>query len=218
MSDAPCERCGTASPPDQAGAYACAFGCTFCEPCNCRDLLGVCPNCGGELLPRPRRKALPASFVLGNVRQAEASDFNALLPLFVAYRAFYGVDATPTNEADARAFLRERITRRDSVILLIWGQARALGFVQLYPIFSAVRAQRSYLLNDLFVTSEARGMGHGEALLHAARTYASAQRAASLMLQTARSNLGAQRLYQRTGWQRDREFCTYTAAAQAPHG
>jgi GNAT superfamily N-acetyltransferase len=218
MSDTPCERCDTALPVDQPGAYACAFGCTFCESCNCRDLLGVCPNCGGELLPRPRRKALPAPFVLGDVRQAAAGDLDALLPLFVAYRAFYEVAATPCNEADASAFLRERVTRRDSVVLLIWQQARALGFAQLYPIFSSVRARRAYLLNDLFVASEARGKGLGEALLHAARTYAGSQHAAWLMLQTAQHNRGAQRLYERTGWQLDREFYTYAAAPEPPHG
>jgi hypothetical protein len=177
MSNTTCERCSTALPLDDSGAYACSFGCTFCLSCNCRDLLGVCPNCGGELLPRPRRKALPAPFVLGDVRQAEANDFDALLPLFVAYRAFYEVAPTAPNQAAAYEFLRERLARRDSVILLIWKQASALGFAQLYPIFSSVQARRSFLLNDLFVASEARGKGLGEALLLAARTYAGSQRA-----------------------------------------
>jgi 3-hydroxyisobutyrate dehydrogenase len=49
-----CERCAT---PLQAGGAAriCSFECTFCEPCG-RQLDEVCPNCGGELMPRPRRK------------------------------------------------------------------------------------------------------------------------------------------------------------------
>lgn len=48
-----CERCGDAL--DAAGeAYVCSYECTFCRRCE-GALAGVCPNCGGELLPRPRR-------------------------------------------------------------------------------------------------------------------------------------------------------------------
>lgn len=49
-----CERCAA---PLQAGGPAriCSFECTFCEAC-ARRLDDVCPNCGGELVARPRRK------------------------------------------------------------------------------------------------------------------------------------------------------------------
>jgi hypothetical protein len=48
-----CERCGAALALDGA-ARICSFECTFCVAC--ADALdGVCPNCGGELVPRPRR-------------------------------------------------------------------------------------------------------------------------------------------------------------------
>ncbi|WP_373424869.1 DUF1272 domain-containing protein [Variovorax paradoxus] len=35
----------------------CSFECTFCSDCSNRRLAGTCPNCGGELLPRPSRSA-----------------------------------------------------------------------------------------------------------------------------------------------------------------
>lgn len=35
----------------------CSFECTFCIPCATEALRGRCPNCGGELVPRPRRPA-----------------------------------------------------------------------------------------------------------------------------------------------------------------
>lgn len=50
-----CEKC-------QAGlghldeAFICSYECTFCGPCT-TALQNVCPNCGGELLNRPRRAA-----------------------------------------------------------------------------------------------------------------------------------------------------------------
>jgi len=48
-----CEKCqaslGTADP-----AFICSYECTFCPAC--AERMGrTCPNCGGELLPRPRR-------------------------------------------------------------------------------------------------------------------------------------------------------------------
>lgn len=48
-----CEQCDTELPGDSEQARICSFECTFCAPCALR--LGACPNCGGELLPRPRR-------------------------------------------------------------------------------------------------------------------------------------------------------------------
>ena len=47
-----CGRCD-ASLPANADARVCSYGCTFCPPCT-SDLRGICPNCGGELLPRTR--------------------------------------------------------------------------------------------------------------------------------------------------------------------
>ncbi|MBK7534306.1 MAG: DUF1272 domain-containing protein [Myxococcales bacterium] len=52
-----CECCDRDLPPDGLGAFICSFECTFCEDCAQRKLGGSCPNCGGELVPRPRRPA-----------------------------------------------------------------------------------------------------------------------------------------------------------------
>ena len=48
-----CERCGEGLTPDGA-AEICSFECTFCAECG-DQLEHVCPNCGGELVPRPKR-------------------------------------------------------------------------------------------------------------------------------------------------------------------
>jgi hypothetical protein len=48
-----CERCDAALSMD-APARICSYECTFCT--TCADEMGnVCPNCGGELVDRPRR-------------------------------------------------------------------------------------------------------------------------------------------------------------------
>src|SRR5215470_12110525 len=57
MKDA-CEKCRAALAPD-GEAYVCSYECTFCARC-AGAMASVCPNCGGELLRRPRRRATGA--------------------------------------------------------------------------------------------------------------------------------------------------------------
>ena len=52
-----CECCDKDLPPASAEARICSFECTFCAACAQNVLAGICRNCGGELLPRPRRPA-----------------------------------------------------------------------------------------------------------------------------------------------------------------
>jgi len=50
-----CERCGAGLAVD-GDAAICSYECTFCPDC-ARAMDAVCPNCGGELVDRPRRVA-----------------------------------------------------------------------------------------------------------------------------------------------------------------
>ncbi|MEI7443801.1 MAG: DUF1272 domain-containing protein [Burkholderiales bacterium] len=52
-----CECCDVDLPPESLDARICSFECTFCVSCADVRLGGRCPNCGGELLRRPRRPA-----------------------------------------------------------------------------------------------------------------------------------------------------------------
>jgi hypothetical protein len=55
-----CERCGNKLARDRADARICSYECTFCNACS--DAMEYrCPNCGGELVVRPRRIARGAS-------------------------------------------------------------------------------------------------------------------------------------------------------------
>lgn len=58
-----CECCDKDLPPDSHEAMICSFECTFCADCVETTLRGVCPNCGGNLVPRPHR---PAAFLAAN--------------------------------------------------------------------------------------------------------------------------------------------------------
>jgi hypothetical protein len=52
-----CECCNRDLAPESAEAFICSFECTFCRACKEGVLAGRCPNCGGELVARPRRPA-----------------------------------------------------------------------------------------------------------------------------------------------------------------
>ena len=141
------------------------------------------------------------------IRQATLHDLDALVPLFDGYRRFYG---KASDEAGAREFLIARLRLNESLILLARDEhGTALGFTQLYPLFSSVRMVRTWLLNDLFVAAHARRQGVARALLEAAATHARKLGAASLSLSTAHDNLPAQALYESLCWRRDTQFREY---------
>lgn len=143
-----------------------------------------------------------------HIQPATIADLDALVPLFDGYRQFY---RQASDTARARAFLAERIERDESLILLARDDdGTGLGFTQLYPLFSSVRAVRTWLLNDLFVAPSARRRGVAGALLRAAAEQARARGAASLSLSTALDNAPAQALYESLGWRRESGFCEYS--------
>ena len=154
------------------------------------------------------RENHPEFRMSSTVRRAGITDISAVAPLFDAYRTFYGKSS---DIGLATRFLAERLTRDESVLFLATDtRGIAIGFTQLYPLFSSVRAVRTYLLNDLFVAPDARRSGAAQALLDAAADFARDAGAASLSLSTALTNAPAQRLYEARGWIRDDAFCEYS--------
>jgi GNAT superfamily N-acetyltransferase len=135
-----------------------------------------------------------------------AEQVELIAPLFDAYRQFYG--QSPDLDG-AHRFLAERLNRGESVIFAVVEGGRALGFTQLYPSFSSVSMKPIWILNDLFVSEEARGRGVGARLLGAARDHALRTGAARLALSTAVTNTKAQALYERDGWKQDTAFMHY---------
>jgi GNAT superfamily N-acetyltransferase len=141
------------------------------------------------------------------IRPATLHDLDLLVPLFDAYRQFYG---GPSDQIVARQFLSDRLVRNESVVLIAAdGAGRAVGFAQLYPTFSSILAAPMYVLSDLFVIPEARRRGVGTLLLRSAVEKARTAGAVRLELATAIANAEARRLYEDLGWQRD-EFYLYS--------
>ncbi len=148
----------------------------------------------------------PSTDPLG-VRVATAGDASRIAPLFDAYRQFYGL---PSDPPLAQRYLAERLALGESAVLVAEGaDGTALGFVQMYPTFSSLRAARVFVLYDLYVDAAARRLGVARRLMDAAATHARTAGAVALTLQTARSNDAAQRLYEALGWRRDEDFIEY---------
>ncbi|MCZ4320198.1 GNAT family N-acetyltransferase [Aequorivita viscosa] len=142
-----------------------------------------------------------------NVIKATISNLEQLVPLFNGYRVFY---KQASNFEAAREFLKDRFAKQDSVIFLCLDSSEnGLGFTQLYPSFSSVSMQRVYILNDLFVTSEARKQGVGEALMERAKQFAIKEGSKGITLETNADN-PAQTLYKRLGWKNDTHVNHYT--------
>jgi GNAT superfamily N-acetyltransferase len=144
------------------------------------------------------------------VRQATIFDVEMIVPLYDAYRQFY---RRPSDPALARRFLLERFQHSESIIFLaVKEDGAAIGFTQLFPSFSSVSAARIFILNDLFVSAEARRKRVGSLLLDAAARFGRGAGAVRLTLSTEVTNATAQALYEREGWVRQTEFYSYDLA------
>ena len=142
-----------------------------------------------------------------STRQASVSDLSELVPLFDAYRMFYGKDS---DLKGAEIFLQDRMKKNESVIFFAKEGKKTAGFVQLYPSFSSVSIGKIFVLNDLFVQERFRKMGAGEMLIQKAVEYARSENAVRLVLSTGISNQSAQRLYEKLGWEKDVSFFYYS--------
>src|SRR5215469_8248475 len=140
------------------------------------------------------------------IKQATVSDLDGLVPLFDGYRQFYRQASEPDR---IRQFLLDRFQHDQSVIFVAMKDGKAVGFTQLYPSFSSGALARIFVLNDLFVDPCARHTGAGSALLQAAAEYGRRVGALRLVLSTELKNTPAQSLYEKLGWKRNTEFCTY---------
>jgi ribosomal protein S18 acetylase RimI-like enzyme len=153
-----------------------------------------------------------------DVRPATDDDVDAVVDLFRQYLRFYDQEVP---DAEARAYLTARRDAGDSVLLVAalrpdgaepqgsGGGQEVVGFAQSYPTWSSVSLSRSWVLNDLFVASAARGTGAARALVQDMCRRAKDAGAIRVSLATAWDNVAAQGLYESEGFVRDQHFHHY---------
>lgn len=137
------------------------------------------------------------------IKQASIDDINIVAPLFNAYRIFYN---QASDMAGATNFLYERIVKNQSTLFIAFINGEAVGFTQLYPIFSSISLRPALLLNDLYIAETARKMGIATALLNKAKEFGKQNNAGWLLLEAAFDNYNAQSLYEKNGWIKQTDF------------
>ena len=102
------------------------------------------------------------------IRQATITNLHKVAEIFNDYRQFQG------EKSDLMAcsqFIEDRFNQNESIIFLAEDEAKAVGFAQLYPLFSSVSLSRVYILNDLFVNESARRKGVAKELLNSVEAF-----------------------------------------------
>jgi ribosomal protein S18 acetylase RimI-like enzyme len=141
-----------------------------------------------------------------SISKASMNELDAVAELFDLYRVFY---EQPSDLIGAKEFLKERLENEESVIYLALHEGEAVGFTQLYPTFSSVSMKRSWVLNDLYVRKSARGKGIAQKLIEQAFSLARETKAKGVLLETGKDNEAAQRLYEKIGFVKERNFFYY---------
>ncbi|MEI9943758.1 MAG: GNAT family N-acetyltransferase [Chitinophagaceae bacterium] len=150
------------------------------------------------------------------IKRITKDEAGLVIDLFNKYRVFY---KQPSNGILAKTFIEERLGNNESVIFVCLDKKddkeTPVGFTQLYPTYSSVRAVKNWILNDLYVESDYRKQGVGEKLIKKAMEFAKEEGAKFVELSTAVTNYTAQSLYEAIGFKKqepDNEFFTYRIA------
>jgi ribosomal protein S18 acetylase RimI-like enzyme len=143
------------------------------------------------------------------VKQIDASEAGLVFELFDKYRVFY---KQPSDIKLAESFITARLSNNESVIYVAFIDDKPVGFTQLYPKYSSMRAVKNWILNDLYVDESWRKQGVASQLIKAAMDFAKANNARFVQLETQTDNYTAQSLYESVGFiqqQPDTEFLVY---------
>ena len=138
-----------------------------------------------------------------DIQRISLAEADLVTGLFNKYREFY---LQPPNLSLAESFIKERLGKNESVIFVAFevenGHRIPAGFTQLYPKYSSMRASKNWILNDLYVDSNYRKRGIGEALIKTAMHFAKSEGATFVQLETAVDNYNAQSLYEAIGFEK----------------
>lgn len=140
------------------------------------------------------------------------ADLPDLLPLMRGYCDFYEVDPSDDDLlAMARALIAD--PEREGVQLIARAEdGQAVGFATVFWTWSTLSASRIGVMNDIFVSPDARGSGAAAQLIEACADRCRRRGITQLDWTTAHDNTRAQKLYDRVGAQRDERWLDYSLA------
>jgi len=137
------------------------------------------------------------------IERATPGDARELAPLFDAYRSFFtgGNDLTTSL-----GFLCARLENDESVVFVARAERRAIGFIQLYPLWSSWYCKRIWFLSDLYVAEDARRHGAGRLLVERVKAHAAQTDASSVMVELPLREPHLRDFYARLGFHADEVF------------
>jgi len=143
------------------------------------------------------------------IRPARPEDFDAWLPLWEGYNAFYERRGpTAVSEAMTRTTWARFFDGTEPMEALVAERAGALvGFVHIIFHRNTTMMAPTCYLQDLFAAPSVRGQGVGRALIEAAAARATGAGATRLYWQTQEGNATARLLYDRVA--RNSGFIVY---------
>ncbi|MDR0229163.1 MAG: GNAT family N-acetyltransferase [Flavobacteriaceae bacterium] len=134
------------------------------------------------------------------IKKASLEDLSEAGLLFDQYRVFY---RQTTDLAKSTAFIKERLLNNESEVFLAVVDGKAVGFVQLYKLFHYIKLEKQWLLSDLFVHPDYRGLGLSVKLIDRSKLWCEETNACGLMLETEKTNDIGNTLYPRCGFEYD---------------
>ena len=141
-------------------------------------------------------------------------DLPDLVPLMRGYCDFYEVAPTDDALVAMSRVLIEDPERQGLQLIARDDGGRAVGFATIFWTWSTLSADRLGVMNDLFVSQDARGGGVADALIAACADQCRQRGVPDLAWQTAKTNARAQAVYERVGATRDDRWLDYSLSVR----
>ena len=133
------------------------------------------------------------------IRTAEERDIPKLYLLMTQYIVDFYKKPEP-NEAELKNLIQHLLDHPESGLQFIAEkEGEMVGFATLYYTFSTLQVKRAAILNDLFVSADARGYRAGEQLFKKCLSHIRENNFAYMTWETAKDNYIAQGLYNKMG-------------------
>ena len=131
------------------------------------------------------------------VRAIEDADYEAWLPLWTGYNAFYGREGPTALDPEVTKTTWRRFFDPDEPVFALVGlsEGRTLGLTHFLLHRSTTRIELTCYLQDLFTAQDARGRGIGRALIEAVYMKAKASGVKRVYWQTHSTNAAGRLLY-----------------------
>ena len=133
------------------------------------------------------------------IRPAEERDIPRLYHLMTQYIVDFYKKPEP-NEAELKNLILHLQDHPDSGLQFVAEiEGEIVGFATLYYTFSTLQVKRAAILNDLFVSADARGQKVGEQLFTKCLEHIRKNNFAYMTWETSKDNYAAQSLYDKMG-------------------